>query len=94
MSDGPTPEDFRAKVFRDRRHTEDSRVEKLLDDGESSEVAIFSGGDARQRAIQYAVREYGEFDEIELDPYKYLSEDQIAAGSGAAALPRSRARRS
>jgi hypothetical protein len=31
-------------------------------------VAInrFSGGDARLRAIRYADREYGEFDEIEL----------------------------
>ena len=28
MSDGPTPDDFRAKVFRDRKHTEDWRVEK------------------------------------------------------------------
>jgi hypothetical protein len=79
MNDGPTPDDFRAKVFRDRKHTGDWRVEKLLDDGESSEVAIFSGGDARQRAIRYADREYGAFDEIELEPYNYLSEDQIAA---------------
>jgi hypothetical protein len=37
MNDGPTPDDFRAKVFRDREHTGDWRVEKLLDDGESSE---------------------------------------------------------
>ena len=79
MSDGPSPKDFRAKVFRDREHTGDWRVEKLLDDGESSEVAIFSGGDARQRAIGYADREYGAFNEIELEPYNYLSEGQIAA---------------
>jgi hypothetical protein len=79
LTKGPTPGDFRAKVFRDREHTGDWRVEKLLDDGESSEVAIFSGGDARQRAIRYADREYGAFDEIELEPYNYLSEDQIAA---------------
>ena len=79
LSDGPTPDDFRAKVFRDREHTGDWRVEKLLDDGESSEVAIFSGDDARQRAIQYAEREYGAFDEIELEPYNYLSEHQIDA---------------
>jgi hypothetical protein len=39
-------------------------------DGESIEVAIFSGGDERQRAIRYADREYGEFDEIELEPYQ------------------------
>jgi hypothetical protein len=79
MNDGPTLDDFRAKVFRDRKHTGDWRVEKLLDDGESSEVAIFSGGDARQRAVRHADREYGAFDEIELEPYNYLSEHQIAA---------------
>jgi hypothetical protein len=58
------------KVFRDRVHTGDWRVEKLDEDGETTEVAIFSGGgDARQRAIRYADREYGAFDEIELEPY-------------------------
>jgi hypothetical protein len=69
MNDGPSPDDFRAKVFRDRAHTEDWRVEKLDDDGESIEIAIFSGRDARQRAIRCAAREYGAFDEIELAPY-------------------------
>jgi hypothetical protein len=68
MNDGPTPDDFRAKVFRDRVHTEDWRVEKLDDDG-GSEVAIFSGPDARDRAIRYADCEYGAFDEIALEPY-------------------------
>jgi len=62
MSDGPNPDDFRAKVFRDRKHTEDWRVEKMDEDG-SSEIAIFSGPDARERAIRYADREYGAFDE-------------------------------
>jgi hypothetical protein len=57
MNDGLTPDDFRAKVFRDRVHTGDWRVEKLDDDGESTQIAIFSGGDARQRAIRYADRE-------------------------------------
>ena len=66
---GPSPDDFRAKLFRDREHVGDWRVEKLCEDGESIEVAIFSGGDERQRAIRYADREYGEFDEIELEPY-------------------------
>ena len=69
MSDGPTPHDLRAKVFRDREHIGDWRVEKMDDDG-GSEIAIFSGGDARQRAIRYADREYGAFDEIELEPYR------------------------
>lgn len=66
MSDRPTPDDFRAKVFRDREHIGDWRVEKLNDDGESYDVAIFSGAEARERAIRYADREYAAFDEIEL----------------------------
>jgi hypothetical protein len=61
--DGPTGQDLRAKVFRDREHTRDWRVEKMDDDG-GIEVALFSGSDARQRAISYADRMYGEFDEI------------------------------
>jgi hypothetical protein len=68
MSDGPSPDDFRAKVFRDRKYIDDWRVEKM-DEGGRYEVAVFSGGDARQRAIRYADREYGEFDEIGLEPY-------------------------
>ena len=79
MSDRPTPDNFRAKVFRDREHIGDWRVEKLNDDGESYDVAIFSGAEARERAIRYADREYTAFDEIELDPYKRSTEDQIAA---------------
>src|SRR5258708_13651407 len=79
MSDRPTPDDFRGKVFRDREHIGDWRVEKLNDDGESYDVAIFSGAEARERAIRYADREYAAFDEIELEPYKRSTEDQIAA---------------
>jgi hypothetical protein len=69
MNDGPAPDDFRAKLFRDREHASDWRVEKLCDDGETIEVAIFSSGDARQRAIRHANAEYGSYDEIELAPY-------------------------
>jgi hypothetical protein len=69
MNDGPTPDDFRPKLFRDREHAGDWRVDKLNDDGETIEVAIFSGGEAWQRAIRYAEREYGAYDEIELAPY-------------------------
>jgi len=65
---GPTADDLRAKVFRDREHNGDWRVEKMDEDG-GIELALFSGGDARQRAISYADRIYGEFDEIELRPY-------------------------
>src|SRR3954462_2027495 len=66
--DGRTADDLRAKVFRDREHSGDWRVEKMDEDG-GIEVALFSGGDARQRAISYADRQYGEFDEIKLQPY-------------------------
>jgi hypothetical protein len=65
---GPTADDLRAKVFRDREHEGDWRVEKEDEDG-GAEIALFSGGDARQRAISYADRQYGDFDEIELHPY-------------------------
>ena len=66
--DSRTADDLRAKVFRDREHTGDWRVEKM-DDDSGIELALFSGGDARQRAISYADRVYGDFDEIELAPY-------------------------
>ena len=59
---------MRAKLFRDREHTGDWRVEKMDEDG-GYEIAMFSGGDARQRAIEYADRVYRDFDEIELEPY-------------------------
>jgi hypothetical protein len=70
MEDAPPPDvnDLRAKVFGDREYPEDWRVEKMDEDG-GCEVAVFSGGDARQRAVRYADREYGLFDEIELEPY-------------------------
>jgi len=67
--DSPTADDLRAKVFRDREHSGDWRVEKI-DDDSGIEAAVFSGGDAHQRAISYADRVYGEFDEIELHPYR------------------------
>lgn len=71
----PKPGDLRAKVFRDREHEGDWRVEKMDNDG-GIEVALFSGGDARQRAISYSDREYGEFDEIELHRY-YRAPDLV-----------------
>jgi len=64
---GSSSDDLRAKVFRDREHSGDWRVRKIDDDGRI-ELAVFSGGDARQRAVSYANREYGEFDEVERDP--------------------------
>ena len=72
MEDAPPAHanDLRANVFRDRdgEYPDDWRVEKTDEDG-GCEVAVFSGGDAQQRAIRHADREYGVFDEIELEPY-------------------------
>ena len=61
--------DLRANLFRDREHPGDWRVEKPGEDG-AIDIALFSGGDARERAIRYAEREYGRWDEIELEPYR------------------------
>jgi len=68
MSNGPTPDDLRAKVFEDSEAPGDWRVEKFDEDG-GCEVTVFGGPEARERAIRYADREYGVFDEIQLEPY-------------------------
>ena|SRR5438270_8605419 len=47
-----------------------SASKKLCKYGESIDTAIFCGRDGRLRAIRYADREYGELDEIELEPYR------------------------
>lgn len=52
-----------AYVLEDRRSHGDWRVEKVNDDG-GVEVVTFGGPNARQRAIQYAERQYREFEEI------------------------------
>jgi hypothetical protein len=57
-----------AKVFEDRKWRGDWRVEWMDDDG-ACEVAIFSGPNARDRAIRYADRQYGDLEEISLAPY-------------------------
>jgi hypothetical protein len=49
-----------AKVFQDRRSPGDWRVEWEDDDG-GVEVTIFSGPDARDRAIMYANWRYRHF---------------------------------
>jgi hypothetical protein len=62
MESGP------AKVFEDREWPGDWRVEWVDDDG-GVEVAIFSGPNARERALRYADRQYGNFQEVSLEPY-------------------------
>jgi hypothetical protein len=62
------PHDLRAKVFEDRVKPGDWHVEKMGADG-VVEVAVFGGPNARERALRYAAWEYGEFDEIEPEPY-------------------------
>jgi hypothetical protein len=57
-----------AKVFEDRITPGDWRVEWFNNDG-GCEVAILSGPNARELAIRYAERKYGDFEEISLSPY-------------------------
>jgi hypothetical protein len=57
-----------AKVFEDRQTPEDWRVE-WSDDDAGCEIAIFSGPNARERALSYADHQYGNFEEISLAPY-------------------------
>ena len=57
-----------AKVFEDRRCPGDWRVEGV-DDDSAVEVAIFSGPNARERALRCADRQYGRFNEISLERY-------------------------
>ena len=57
-----------AKVFEDRRCPGDWRVE-WVDDDSAVEVAIFSGRNARERALRYAERRYLDFEVTSLTPY-------------------------
>jgi hypothetical protein len=56
---------MKAKLFEDRVKPGAWRVERDAEDAET-EVAIFSGPDARERAILYAGRLYGDFEEVGL----------------------------
>jgi hypothetical protein len=67
---GPTVDDLRAKVFEDRENPGDWRVEKMDDDGGYEAVDVFTGPDAREQAILYAERRFGEYDEIKFEPYR------------------------
>ena len=68
-SDGPSPDDLRAKVFEDRVTPGAWRVEKMDEDGRYEVLKVFTGTRARLQAIKYAQQEFGEFDEIYLKPY-------------------------
>jgi hypothetical protein len=57
-----------AHIFEDRVNPSEWRVEWFDDDGRW-EVAIFAGPNARERALRYADRQYGLFEEVQLDPY-------------------------
>jgi hypothetical protein len=52
-----------AKVFEDQVNAGDWRVE-WFDDNGGCEVTIFSGANARDRAISYANGQYGSFEQI------------------------------
>jgi hypothetical protein len=56
------------QVFRDRVTRGDWRVECEDEDG-GIEVAIFSGPNARERAMRYADHHYRDFEEVSLVPY-------------------------
>ena len=60
--DGPQS----AKVFEDHE-TGEWRVEWFDDDGHS-ELEIFTGPTARRDALRYAMRAYGHFREVQLEP--------------------------
>jgi hypothetical protein len=54
-----------AKVFEDREHPGEWRVEWFDDDG-GCEVEIFTGPHARDQAIRYADHQYGKFEEVSI----------------------------
>ena len=58
-----------ANVFVDRESPGQWRVEWVDDDG-GCEVEIFTGPDARRRALRYAMQNYGHFKEVQLEPYQ------------------------
>ncbi|HET9848454.1 MAG TPA: hypothetical protein VFR68_07865 [Candidatus Dormibacteraeota bacterium] len=61
------PDTEPAYVFEDRQSPDDWHVQ-WTDDNGGCEMAIFSGPRARERAISYAERQYGSFEEVRFDP--------------------------
>ena len=62
-----------AKVFADRETPGQWRVEWFDDDGRT-ELEIFSGPGARQQALRYAIRKYGQFREVQIELYRQQKE--------------------
>ena len=56
-----------AKVFEARETPGEWRVEWFDDDGRC-ELEMFSGHDAKRQALRYAMRRYGHFKEVQLEP--------------------------
>lgn len=46
------------------------RIETMNENGHFETVRIFRGPDARLRAVDYARRRFGEFEEITVQPYR------------------------
>ena len=57
-----------AKVFEDPEMPGQWHVEGVNDDGHN-EVEIFTGSTARRDALRYALRTYGHFREVQLEPH-------------------------
>jgi hypothetical protein len=56
-----------AKIFKDREAPGEWRVEWFDDDGRC-QLDIFTGPTARRDALRYAIRTYGHFSEVQLEP--------------------------
>jgi hypothetical protein len=56
-----------AKVFEDRAKPGQWRVE-WFDDNGRCELDIFAGPDVRREALRFAMRRYGRFKEVQLEP--------------------------
>jgi hypothetical protein len=54
------------KVFEDRATPGQWRVE-WFDDGGRCELELFTGHDARRKALRYAMQKYGHFREVQLE---------------------------
>jgi hypothetical protein len=58
-----------AKVFEDRELPGQWCVECVDDDGGAS-LEVFSGHDAHRQALRFAMRKYGHFREVQLEPQR------------------------